>query len=83
MFGISRMEGNTEHRSYKKNKNSTSGIKTTYVATDIGSRIFHTPSCEKKITEKMFLSIFKIMLNAERCSVLPSSCTDLSIRINS
>ncbi len=27
----------------------------------------------KKIKEKRFLSIFKMMLNAERCSVLPDS----------
>ncbi len=37
-----------------KKKNSTSGIKTTYVATDIESRIFHTPSCEKKSWKKCF-----------------------------
>jgi hypothetical protein len=53
MFGVSRREGNTEHRPLKKKK-STSDIKTTYVATDIESRIFHTPSCEKKSKKKCF-----------------------------
>jgi hypothetical protein len=37
MFGVSRMEGNTEHRPLKKKTD----IKTTYVVTDIGSRIIH------------------------------------------
>jgi hypothetical protein len=58
------------HTTYSLNrfkKNCTSDIKTTYgVVTDIGSRIIHTPSCEKKITEKRFLSIFKMVLNAEK-----------------
>ncbi len=40
MFGVSRMEGNTEHRPFFKKK-PTSDIKTTYVATDIESRIIH------------------------------------------
>jgi hypothetical protein len=58
VFGVRCMAGDTEHRPFFK-KNSTFDIKTTYVISDIGSRIIHTPSCEKKITEKLFLSIFK------------------------
>jgi hypothetical protein len=42
MFGVSRMEGNTEHRPFKKKK-STSDIKTLYVATDIGSTTSTAP----------------------------------------
>jgi hypothetical protein len=76
MFGVSRMEGNTEHLPFFK-KNSTSDIKTMYMVSDIVSRFIHTPSCEKKNTEKLFLSIFKMMLNAERCSVLPGSTEPL------
>jgi hypothetical protein len=41
MFGVSRMEGNTEHWPFLKKKNPTSDIKTMYVVTDIGSRIIH------------------------------------------
>ncbi len=77
MFGVSRMEGNTEHRPFLK-KNPTSDIKTTYVVTDIGIRIIHTPSCEKNPGKNVSkYGIFKMMLNAERCSVLPSSTVAL------
>ena len=54
-------------------KRGTSGIKTIYMASDIGSRIIHGPSCEKKSRKKCVLSIFKMKLNAQRCSVLAGS----------